>query len=346
MREIDGKIHHSSEHVTVDLFVPGKFKGTTSSAIAQIICELHLIDDLKAKALFDTDVMEPEEMILDLGRHVLTIDSCDSIKIPLSITPKGRRMERAVRILKQVTLTPHTMTTISIRLRRAPLPEDRDYCFYGVTDENLGLEKGFLDHIVDAYVEEVQVRNSSNRPLVIPKNRKVGMIRDFEEEGCYTAHVDDIPLAVRSSSRWNRLEVGLTASLAAVAAFTGSVANPFFSSTSDSVAKDSKTAMPNNVTVYENQSAYSRMSTIVDAYPDIWRDSGGVVDVSEEDWMPIKTIPEAKLDPAKVYPLSPEDRALINKEFDQYHAQGKMEWTKQATPYGFPVSRGRPTLAY
>ena len=53
--------------------------------------------------------------------------------------------------------------------------------------------------------------------------------------------------------------------------------------------------------------------------------------------MPIKTKAGTKPEPSKVYPLGPEDREIVDKEFDEMHRRGKMKWTSQATPYGYPV---------
>ena len=40
--------------------------------------------------------------------------------------------------------------------------------------------------------------------------------------------------------------------------------------------------------------------------------------------MPIDTKTGTKTDATKVYPVGPQDRAIIDKEFDKLHRQGKM----------------------
>lgn len=75
-------------------------------------------------------------------------------------------------------------------------------------------------------------------------------------------------------------------------------------------------------------------------YPEIWIDNGGTVDVPESEHLSIPLIPnwESKRKfYVKVYPLSPKGRALVDKEFDRLHQQGRMEWTKRATPFASPV---------
>ena len=53
--------------------------------------------------------------------------------------------------------------------------------------------------------------------------------------------------------------------------------------------------------------------------------------------MPIRVKPESDPKPARVYPLSQKDRDEVNKVFDKMHAQGKMNYSTQSTPYSYPV---------
>lgn len=39
----------------------------------------------------------------------------------------------------------------------------------------------------------------------------------------------------------------------------------------------------------------------------------------------------------KVYPLSDEDRRLVNKKFDDMHHLGRISWVKQPTLFSFPI---------
>ena len=43
------------------------------------------------------------------------------------------------------------------------------------------------------------------------------------------------------------------------------------------------------------------------------------------------------LPPAKIYPLGARDRKVVNDTFEPLHAAGKMQYTTQPTPFGFPV---------
>ena len=98
-----------------------------------------------------------------------------------------------------------------------------------------------------------------------------------------------------------------------------------------------ETVLPIGITVYGETPVNEQIAAAAEAYPEIWRDTGGTVNVPEDQWMSIPTIPGAKPDSKKVYPLSPEDRKVADKEFDRLHQEGKMSWTEQPTPYEYPV---------
>ena len=199
VRGIDHRLHDSSEYTELDFYIPGKLPDGTS-AIAHFRREIHIVDDLRANALLGVDIIGPEEAVLDFGLRVLTLRGCDGLQAPMDIVPKGHRITRAVRSATLVTIPPHTCMTVPIKIRGSSLPEDRDYSFEPKQDfQALGPEGGFFNHVTNAHIAAVQVRNASNKAYTLPKNAKVGMLRDYEEEGCYNASPDDRHLAAVSS---------------------------------------------------------------------------------------------------------------------------------------------------
>ena len=45
-----------------------------------------------------------------------------------------------------------------------------------------------------------------------------------------------------------------------------------------------------------------------------------------------------------MYPLGVKDRAIVNEVFDKLQSQGRLEYTKQSTPFCFPVFVVHKTL--
>ena len=48
---------------------------------------------------------------------------------------------------------------------------------------------------------------------------------------------------------------------------------------------------------------------------------------------------------AKVYPLGLKNRKLVDDTFDELHSQGRLSWTKENTPFSYPVFVVWKTLA-
>lgn len=338
VRGIGAAWHDTSSYVMLDFYVPGIAKNS-KPAIAHFKREVHLVDDLSAKILIGVDTMVPEEMVIDAGKQKITIGSC-GITAKLDMKSRGQRVDRTVRALQQLTIPPHTHMAVPVKIRGKQLPDDRDYSFLPADESRLGTAGGFFAHITDAHLTAVQVRNSTNEPVIIPKNKRVGRLQDFEEEGCFLASTEDRHLAVKSSGWLKKAAKWATAGIAGLAAVKG-----VFHTTSASVATSAidvprinmETVMPNGITVYGDQSDYNRLSTVAEAYPTIWGPADGVVKVPEDQWMSIPTLPDAKPTAAKVYPLNPEDRQVVDEEFDRLHRQGKMSWTSGPTPYAYPV---------
>jgi hypothetical protein len=76
-------------------------------------------------------------------------------------------------------------------------------------------------------------------------------------------------------------------------------------------------------------------------YPDLWTDTGRVIDVPEELWMQIQLKDNWEATGAKLnhkpYVVPANERAIIDETLDKMHAQGRLEWTQKPVPYAFPV---------
>ena len=68
---------------------------------------------------------------------------------------------------------------------------------------------------------------------------------------------------------------------------------------------------------------------IVAKYPNLWKETGRVIDISEEYWMQVRfkdnwEVIGAKLN-HKPYPVPANERAIIDETFNKLHEQGKIE---------------------
>lgn len=98
--------------------------------------------------------------------------------------------------------------------------------------------------------------------------------------------------------------------------------------------------MPNGVTVYGDKPTRDALAKVVNRYPDLWEERPGFAKIrpGEELTIPLKDGWQKEVNlSTKVYPLSARDKAEVDKTFGKLHEQGKMDWTRKHTAFGYPV---------
>ena len=351
VRGLGDKLHDSKEYVELDLYIQGRTKDG-SLALAHIKREFHLVDNLKANVLIGMDVLGPERSVLDTDRKQLILRSC-GLAVPMEIhSREGKPVNRAVRADKQLTLPPRSVTLVPTKLRGQPLPLDRDYSFHpkaGIPLE-MGLEGGFSSAVTDANVAAVEARNASESPVVLPKGFLMGYVKDFDEQGCYAASPDEVPFATKTPKSDAWFKKAMKTSVGALAGFTaGSTMLSTNTSVGSALSESTSSISPNSVnlertitsgvTIYGHTNEASHFQSIAENFPCIWEPPTGVVNVPEEEWMSIDTVPDAetKIVANKPFPTNDQDKEIIDKEFDRLHEEGKLSWTSRPTKYGFPA---------
>ena len=343
VRGIGNAMLESREYLPVDFSIPGELNG--KPAVATFTRNVNIVDGLKAKMLLGNDIIGPEDIVPNVGKGIATIGSCQGLTTTLTVTNRGPPVKRLARAADGLNIPANSMATIPYKLRgKSGLPTGRDFMFTPQRLESLGPEGGILSHIVDAHTGVVQVRNSSSSAVYIPKNSKIGVIQEYEEEGCYLASEEDAHLAANSGAHkpatpnfFKRFfKTGVAAAAAGAAAFAAyqGMATP------ETAVASSATELvtPAGITVYgESPTVQQQLAAVAEAYPKLWYDDGSTVRIPPEEHMPIDIQPEAKIESAKVYPLGPADRKFVDEVFDKLHEQGRMEYTSQPTPHGYPV---------
>ncbi len=266
--------------------------------------DVHLVDDLRANLLIGMDIIGPERISTDIPARKAIIGGCRNLLVDLQITPRQNgRIRQVVKTASKIVLPPRSVTRVPVKSAVA-LPRGRDLVFRPTYH-------GAYNHIVDAEASFVHVRNDRAIPTVIPRHARLGVVADYEEEGCYRAAIEDVDFA----------------------AYTKPM------TTAKTKLEMPETRLPNGVTIYGKNNDTFTISRVVDAYPDIWEDRGRTVDIPESDYLqvPLRSDWEKEKLSKRVYPLGDEARRLVDEKFDKLHAQGRMDWSTQPTPFGFPV---------
>ena len=329
VRGIGNRKHSASEYVKIKMYLPGK-----NGAIALIERELHIVDDLTAKALIGIDIMKPEGIVLDLKHDIMRIGACQNHEVPITVTTRGSRTNATIYSKKRMNIPPHSNVAVPVTgpsKTRLMLPEDRDLLFEPQTLDTLSA----YAHIVDHTLSAVFVRNDTDEPITLPRRQKLGKVSEYDAADCFSVSPENHDLATKAPKRQpNWIRTSLRRLVAGAAAFSAAIAPV------QSPASVLETVHPTGVTIHGLPEARASIATAVDAFPTLWKDTGNVVNVPEEEWMDIPLVDNwrevYKPGQARVYPVGQRDKDVIDKEFDKLHEQGRMEWTTTATPFSFP----------
>jgi hypothetical protein len=322
----------SNEFVLLDFYFPGR-DGRT----AHIKCEVHLVESLDANLLIGVDVQSTEGIVSDPQNGTVTFCNCANIIVDAEVkTRSNLPYKRKVYAKKETRLPPRKITNVQID-QPQHVPKDRDLLFNprGIVDRKsrkhvvkptaatlMRGKGGVLAHVLNQSVMHVQVWNASNCVVVIPAHTPMGVISDMEVTGCYLIQSEP--------------------ALAAVSATSGPSQLVQASSTGEPVTgrPSPEKRYEDGITIYGEDKAQQQLRHAIDKFSNIWKDDGSPANIPEEDWMQIPLIEnwEKVYKPAanKVYPLGPKDRKVLDDTFDKLHEQGRMAWSNESTPFGFP----------
>ena len=253
--------------------------------------------------------------------------------------------KRTIRSKAAVVIPPLTTTSVPV-VYHGQLPNDRDFLFDPHCNHYLGTEGGVYAHIVDSTLSFVQLRNSSDKSITIPKRARLESVIEYQQDGAYLAIPDHSYLAsggwLSTNTRsWKRKLargiVGLAAAYSVLTSSTAPADSTGRTATELQIDPKQEHVLANGVTVYGPPSQTLQLASIVNSFPEIWQDQGQTVDIDKLEWMPINLKPGAVPKPARPYPVSQKDKEVIDETFDKLHAQGKITWSNQPTPFSYPV---------
>ena len=329
VKGLGSAMHDTDEYVLIPMYLPG-VKTDGNKALACVTREIHLVNGLKANLLMGNDIMGPEEIVLDVSKNEARIGSCD---ITISISTRqqnGQYTKRPIRAQKAITIAPRAQQMLPV-ITPKNLP-DRDFIFEPAKQHNLTV----YAHMVDSNIAGVIVKNETDHAVQIPKKLRLGTLQEMDYENVFFAAAET---AKPKGQSWIKKAATFAAvtSMSLAGSFSSLVNHA--SEISSGFATESK--LSNGVMVYGNEHEKQQLSDLVDEFPSLWKDEG-FAKVPQDEWMKLSLrddwqsrLPSSKR--AKVYPLGLADKAVVDKTFDALHDQGRLEYTKQPTPFSYPV---------
>jgi hypothetical protein len=135
------------------------------------------------------NVMIPKEMMINLTDKSLIIPTCENLMIPIRVNPKpNSRIRRIVHNKESVKVPPNSIISIPTYLRGKKLPPNRDFLFESNNDtltKSLNDLGDFYTHVCDCNLAFVHVRNARTDPMIISSRTRLGILTEYDEEGCF-----------------------------------------------------------------------------------------------------------------------------------------------------------------
>ena len=128
IKNIDVNMHDVNEYVKLQMYLPDK------NDITKIKKEFYIVDDLIVKILIDINIIKSEDMILDIKKNIIIIDSYKNIQIFFIFI--NHRPQIRVTIFNnnktKMIIPPHFNMAVSItdlKCRSFKLLYNRDFLF-------------------------------------------------------------------------------------------------------------------------------------------------------------------------------------------------------------------------
>ena len=309
LRGIGSNRHSTVEWTTVSFFLKGETQAGKPVMI-KFTRDIHVVDNLKANILIGMDILGPEGVVIDLPHQRVTFTNCNGVSVPVQATARDNvRIRRVVRTGKRHIIPAKSTGTVAVSLRGKGLLPDRDFLFEPEMN-------GVYAHFVDSTFDFVSVRNDTASPLVMPRHHRIGSVIEYEAEESYPIDVESHSLAAKASPDKEPRIAELTTLLTPKSAVSKTTVDPCL-----------ETKLPNGITIYGKPEHVEIMRRISEENPRVWEDTGDTIDLPESEWLQVPITTDWQSSSAKlgnkVYPLTPEARAVVDEKFDRCTLKGK-----------------------
>jgi len=201
VRGIEDAMVSLFEYIFLKLSLLGKLDASGKIVVEKIRRHVHVVDNLKANFLIESDILGPEQIIVDYKREILYVDSCREMRVSIKITPIKNKIKRVVRVFGTTVIPTRASAIILVRLRGKELLKNRDLMFTSAKSaDRFDLDNGVLSHVIDVNLCAVQVNNILSQAVIVSKNSRLDIVYKYKEKGCYSASSKYSHLATDASA--------------------------------------------------------------------------------------------------------------------------------------------------
>ena len=322
VRNIENAIVSSIETIVLDFSFSEVIN--EAFAVAKLFKKIRIVDNLLIKILIEMNIINLEKMTINA--NTLIINSCKNIKIDLSAIFKNDSVKKIVICALTTTISSHINMNVAIKLRKRHELSSRDYMFHSQRHIALDREKEVFSHIVNSKFFKIMIINSFNQFVILSKRCRLSVIKKFEKKECYIAFEYDAHFATNNWNDASKLKIRTM--------LADSQTITFEMITFDA----SKIVIDSDIIIYDTNSNQDKIRQVAKVYLKLWsNDDDATMKISENDWMSINLLFDAKILIAKVYSIEFKDKHLIDEMFNKLHKQKRMKYIKYSTAHDYSI---------
>ena len=110
VQELDSSLHAAEDYIELNLFFSADHDKT-----AVIQCKTHIINELKANVLIETDILISEQIDVLLSQWKAVIESCQNVQLDLNITILLNQINWLLLLNNQTTISVYNSIIIQIK---------------------------------------------------------------------------------------------------------------------------------------------------------------------------------------------------------------------------------------
>ena len=147
---------------------------------------VYIMKNLKIKIFINCDILNFERMMINIDKTNVIIDSCKNFKIQFNVTNTSSSIKRMTKVSEVIKISNKSLITISFKFRdKDNLSTRRDFMFHFARIARLENEEDVLFHIIDVFIEMIQIQNTNFEDVFISKNSRLKIVQKYEKEDCY-----------------------------------------------------------------------------------------------------------------------------------------------------------------
>ena len=224
--------------------------------------------------LINIDVLVSEEIIMNLLRKVIIVDSCKNTEIFLIIMIKSTNQINHIILTKQCTVI-LSQSNLAVTVFQLNLFHNHNFLFkLNCRHTNIFV----YVHIVDHIMTEVYVCNNGNVFLIISHKFRMNQIVEYKVKNCYQIIINDTVLVSSSRQFINQfkewIQTAMWSVLTAVIVFHISIEE----------SSSSEHKLFNDIMIYEfTCNIITQIEIIINNHAHLWKDHSNMIDLSENE---------------------------------------------------------------